>query len=214
VKIATHFSCWNQTWGFKGHYIYTIYADNTMKLTLKGDAFRYSSFSPEMLPRVGIEYRMPEEMEAVKWYGLGPGENYSDSREAALMGVYQASVEEMHTDYVMPQENGHREQVRWLSVGDQTNSLLVVSEKPIGINVHDYTIEALEKATHTDEIEKAGLTVIQLDAKHSGLGSNSCGQEQTYRHKAGINDFTMNLCFRVATNDTIIENSKKLTNFN
>ena len=214
VKINTHFSCWNQTWGFKCHYIYTIYANHTMKLDLKGDAFRYSSFAPEMLPRVGIEYRMPQEMDAVQWYGLGPGENYSDSREAAHMGVYQATVEEMHTDYVMPQENGHREQVRWVAVGDQAHSLLVVSKKPIGINVHDYTIEALEKAAHTDEIEKAGRTVVHLDAKHSGLGSNSCGQEQTYIHRAGINDFTMNLYFRVVTNDAIIGNSKMLTNLN
>jgi evolved beta-galactosidase subunit alpha len=210
VEIDTHFSCRNQTWGFKCHYIYTIYQGGEMKIELQGNAFRNSEFSPSMLPRIGIEFRMPGSMNSVQWYGLGPGENYSDSCQAASMGVYQATVDDMHTDYVMPQENGHREQVRWLAVGDKKQSLLVTSGNPIGINVHDYTIEALEKATHTDELVKSDVTIIHLDAKHSGLGSNSCGQEQLYIHKAGINDFTMKLVFKVTPNDANIENSKIL----
>lgn len=142
------------------------------------------------------------------WYGLGPEENYCDMKSAARMGIYRKTVEEMHVEYAKPQENGHREEVRWLAAGDGKESLLICSEKGVGMDVHDYTIEELERARHAGEIKRCPETVIHLDAKHSGVGSNSCGEEQTYAHKTRLNDYSMRLVFKCVKNDSIIEKSR------
>lgn len=208
VHVKTHFSPLSMAFGFKGYYIYQIYGNGEMKLDIKMKGFRYSQFVPEFIPRIGIEMKLPGQMRHIVWYGLGPDENYSDIKSASMMGVYRKDIEEMHVEYAMPQENGHREQVKWLAIGDDEESLLIRSEQEVGMDVHDYTIEALEKARHVGEIKRCQETVVHIDAKHSGVGSNSCGEEQTYRNKTGINDYEMKLTFRCVKNEDVIRASR------
>lgn len=172
--------------------------------------FQYSGFIPEFIPRIGIEMRIPEEMKNIAWYGLGPEENYCDMKSAARMGIYRKTVEEMHEEYAKPQENGHREEVQWLAAGDKEESLLICSDRGVGIDVHDYTIESLERARHAGEIRHCDETVLHIDAKHSGLGSNSCGEEQTYANKTKLNDYSMRLVFKCVRNETVVEESRKV----
>lgn len=172
--------------------------------------FQYSGFIPEFIPRIGIEMRIPEEMKNIAWYGLGPEENYCDMKSAARMGIYRKTVEEMHEEYAKPQENGHREEVQWLAAGDKEESLLICSDRGVGIDVHDYTIESLERARHAGEIRRCDETVLHIDAKHSGLGSNSCGEEQTYANKTKLNDYSMRLVFKCVRNEAVVEESRKV----
>lgn len=210
VRIHTHFSPLSMAFGFKGHYIYRISKDGELELELRMNGFKNSSFAPEFIPRIGIELKLPKRMRRVAWYGLGPEENYCDMQSGAVMGVYEKTVDDMHVEYAMPQENGHRGRVRWLAVGDDEESLLICSEQEVGIDVHDYTIEALEHAKHVGEIARCGETVVHIDAMHSGLGSNSCGEEQTYANKTRLNDYSLNLSFRGVKNDSIIRESRKV----
>ena len=107
------------------------------------------------------------------------------------MGVYETDVDGMHTNYVKPQENGHREQVKWLSLTDGEAGILIKTNECFGMNVHDYTTESLRKAPHPKDIKKEDYIILNLDYKHSGLGSNSCGQEQTENCKTPIEDFRL-----------------------
>ena len=214
VRVRTHFSPLSMAFGFKGHYIYRIYADGKMELELDIKGFKYSKFVPNFIPRIGIEMKMPQEMKRVEWYGLGPDENYSDMKAASIMGVYRSTVDEMHVEYAMPQENGHRERVRWLAVGNERKSLLISSRNEVGMDVHDYTIEALEKARHVREIRRCDEIIVHLDAKHSGVGSNSCGEEQTYANKTRLNDYSMKLTFQAAENESLIQKSKNVLAWN
>lgn len=68
-----------------------------------------------------------------------------DSKEAAFMGIYKSSVDGMMTNYVYPQENGHREDVKWFSIGDGKNAMLCMMEAPLGLNLSNYTDESLKK---------------------------------------------------------------------
>ena len=196
VHISTHFSFLNQAFGFKCEYRYRIFSGGEIELDLKARSFSYTDFSPQMIPRAGIEFSVPLQFDRVKWYGLGFTENYCDMKAHVQKSVYSASVQEMHTEYVKPQENGHREEVEWLLLSGAGKGLVFTFEKPVGINIHDYTIDALEKAGHIGDIKKADKVVIHIDAKHSGLGSNSCGEEQLYKNKTHINDFTVTMRFR------------------
>lgn len=209
VNVHTHFSVLSMAFGFKASYQYRIFEDGMMTLDLKLKGFKYSKFVPEFIPRIGIEMKLPAKMRNVTWYGLGPEENYPDMKSASVMGVYQTDVDGMHVEYAMPQENGHRCGVKWLAVGDAKKSLLICSEKEVGIDVHDYTIQELAAAKHVGEIKKCPETVVHIDMKHSGVGTNSCGEEQTYANKTRINDYEMKLVFGCALNESLIVESKK-----
>ncbi|WP_319299986.1 glycoside hydrolase family 2 TIM barrel-domain containing protein [Streptomyces scabiei] len=62
--------------------------------------------------RIGLHGELPGEWSRVSWFGSGPGETCPDSRQAARVGVFRASMEELRTPYVRPQDNGNRADVR------------------------------------------------------------------------------------------------------
>lgn len=195
IEIGTCFSFWNQTFGFHCTYRYLLDSDGDLFLRLTGKAYMHA-FTPDMLERVGIELEAGDGFDTVSWYGLGPEENYSDMKAHSSIGLYRKGIEAMGVDYVHPQENGHREETSRLCLETKEEALLFQFGTPVGFDVHDYTIEALEKAKHRGEIEKCGHAILHFDAMHSGLGSNSCGEEQTYEHKAKLNDFTLSFAMR------------------
>lgn len=197
VRIRKHFSCVNQSWGFKLDYRYRIYADSTLEIDLDGKSFQYGKTEPAFLPRIGVELEADNSLREIIWYGRGFGENYSDSCQASYMGIYKAHLDRMHTNYVTPQENGHREQVKWMAAGNGKQSMLIQSKEPVGMDVHDYTIEALEGAAHPWQIERSDRVLIHLDARHSGLGSNSCGEEQLPAYRTEIADFHLGAVLRI-----------------
>lgn len=210
VCAHTHFSTLSMAFGFKGCYCYRIFGDGTMTLDLKMKGFKYSKFIPEFIPRIGIEMRLPKEMRQVAWYGLGPEENYPDMQSASVMGVYHTDVDGMHVEYAMPQENGRRGNVKWLAVGDGSDNLLICTPQGTGVDVHDYTIEALAAAKHVGEIKRCEETIVHVDAKHSGVGTNACGEEQTYANKTRINDYEIRMVFGRAADESLIGESKKV----
>jgi beta-galactosidase len=65
------------------------------------------------LPGLGVRLGLPGRLRRVEWYGGGPGETYPDSRQAARVGRYTSTVDDMQTPYVYPRENGNRSAVRW-----------------------------------------------------------------------------------------------------
>lgn len=193
VFIGTYFGCLNQSWGFLCDYHYTVYGDGSVTCRLEGKQVQRGKVEPGFLPRIGIQMKAAKELQRTAWYGLGFGENYADSREAAFMGVYRSDVDGMATDYVYPQENGHREDVSWYSLSDGDRGILVTLDQPSGLNVHNYTEESLEEAKYPWQIKEADDVIIHMDYLHSGLGSNSCGQEQEEAYQVKRQDFTM--CF-------------------
>lgn len=191
VSIGKYFGCYTQPWGFRLRYRYTVYPDGMVKVSLVGKKFINGGLVPEFLPRIGVQMKLNKALQNTAWYGMGPGESYPDSLAASTMGVYQSTVDGMWTNYVYPQENGHREQVKWFAAGDDKNALLCKTAKPLGLNLANYTDEAIERANHPFELEQADGVIVHLDAHHSGLGSNSCGEEQLPQYKVEIQDFEM-----------------------
>ncbi|MFI7643470.1 glycoside hydrolase family 2 TIM barrel-domain containing protein, partial [Nonomuraea sp. NPDC049400] len=70
------------------------------------------------LARIGLIWQLPEEWSQVQWFGAGPGEAYPDSRQAARIARFHATVDDLQTPYVRPQDNGTRADVRWAEITD------------------------------------------------------------------------------------------------
>ena len=209
VRIGKYFGCLNQSWGYQCDYEYTIYVDGQVKIDLQAKAIQKGKLEPAFLPRLGIIMKADLDLQNVVWYGLGPGESYVDSKSASTMGVYKNTIRGMHTDYVYPQENGHREDVRWFAIGDGSKSLLCKAKEPVGLNLANYTDESLEKARHSHQIEAADDVIIHMDYLHSGLGSNSCGEEQLEEYKVKNQDFSMTFTLQVVEKEDIITEARK-----
>lgn len=209
VWIGTFFSCYNQSWGFECDYTYTVYSCGQMKVEIQGKAVQRGKLEPAFLPRIGVIMKGNKNFQKTMWYGMGPGESYVDSKAASIMGIYENTVDGMMTDYVFPQENGHHEQVKWFRIGDGKDGLLCKMEEKLGLNLANYTDESLEKAQHPFEIEKADDVIIHLDYRQSGLGSNSCGEEQLEENKVKLQDFAMAFTVQAAECGTEIRKARK-----
>jgi beta-galactosidase len=128
------------------------------------------------LPRLGIRMGLPAELSHVEWFGLGPGDAYPDSRQAARVGRFSATVDELQTPYVYPQENGNRSEARWLTVlGDDGQGLHVYGVPVIDFTVRRWTSEELTRARHPIDLLPGNRVWLNLDHAHNGLGSGSCG---------------------------------------
>lgn len=141
---------------------------------------RLRLFAPDLtdLPRVGVRLDLPSGFEELRYFGRGPWENYADRKTAALLGTYHSSVSREYVPYIMPQENGHHTDTRWLELTNADGSKLRVEGDPtFEFNTSHFTTEALFAAFHTTDLTPGAETFLYLDAAHRGIGSGSCGPD-------------------------------------
>ena len=146
-----------------------------------------------MLPRFGIRMFLSKEMDQVSYYGLGPMESYCDKRRAASYGIYHATVEELHEDYIRPQENGSHCGCSYVSLFGEETKLTAMSEKEFSFNASAYTQEELLAKTHNFELKPSGHTVLCLDYAQNGIGSDSCGQDLLQQYRLDFDTITFDL---------------------
>lgn len=128
-----------------------------------------------MLPRFGLRMFLPKDMDRVTYYGMGPYESYIDKHRASSHGKYSGTVEEMHEDYIRPQENGSHYDCDYVIVSGNEKELAVFGEKTISFNTSIYTQEELTAKAHNFELVPCDSTVLCIDYVQNGIGSFSCG---------------------------------------
>ena len=110
-------------------------------------------------------------MDRVTWFGSGPGEAYPDTGMAARTGRWSATVEELQTPYVYPQENGHRADVRWAELG----GFRVSGEPTFGLTARRWSTAELAAARHRPDLVAGERLHLHLDLAHQGIGTATCG---------------------------------------
>jgi beta-galactosidase/evolved beta-galactosidase subunit alpha len=160
------------SWGIRCDFRYRIGADGRLVVAVAGDP---EGTPPATLPRIGLSMALIPSLDQFSWYGLGPKETYPDSKTAGRLGRYQASLSELQTPYVVPQENGNHEDLRWLEVSDGHRGILVVGVPEISFSAHPWSPQALTKASHRHELAAEERVWLHLDHRQQGLGSASCG---------------------------------------
>lgn len=146
------------------------------------------------LPRFGLQLAMPEGNERAEYFGNGPHESYIDKRQSVRKGKYVTTVDGMFENYLVPQENGSRYGTEWAVVSDrQGMGLRFASEAGFSFNASHYTPEDLAAAGHPFELKKRKETIVNIDYKMSGVGSNSCGPELLEKYRLDEKEFTFSL---------------------
>jgi beta-galactosidase/evolved beta-galactosidase subunit alpha len=128
------------------------------------------------LPRLGLDLKLPAEYSRASWYGYGPGESYVDSWGAVKTGRFDAGLDALHTDYAYPQENGNRNETRWVGLyDDRGTGLWVAGGENFGFGAHPYTVADIDAAKHRHEVPHRDEVTVTIDHKQCGIGSGSCG---------------------------------------
>jgi len=124
------------------------------------------------LPRIGITLQLDPAFETISWYGRGPHENYSDRNASSMVGTYHSTVSDQYTPYIMPQENGHKGDVRWLSLTDNTGQTLTIrGDALFGFNALHYRDADLEAAKFTPDLHARPEIILNLNHGMRGLGT-------------------------------------------
>jgi len=164
-----------QRHGFECILVYLIQPDGSVFIKLYGEP---QKLQIRCLPRIGLQFYLPLRFNKVTWYGRGPGESYPDSCTAGWIDVFKATLDELYTPYVRPQENGNRMDTRWVSFATSKGDELLIRGTPVfNFSAHRYTPEDFTKATHTHELVPRPWIILNLDYRQRGLGSLSCGPD-------------------------------------
>jgi beta-galactosidase len=114
--------------GTRYHTTYTIAGNGSVRINNRLDA---SETEKSDIPRVGMCLAMPREFDNLTWFGRGPWENYSDRNISAFVGLYSGKAAGQRVEYVRPQENGAKTEVRWAALTNNSGlGLLAVSHSP------------------------------------------------------------------------------------
>ena len=127
------------------------------------------------LPRFGVRMFLDKKLSATRYFGMGPQESYCDKHQAASHGLYQANVDDLHEDYIRPQENGSHYDCEYVELNNSRYGIVVSAENAFSFNASYYTQEELEEKTHNYELTESDSVVFCVDYALNGIGSNSCG---------------------------------------
>ncbi len=150
------------------------------------------------VPRLGVRFEMPDSLDDVEWFGLGPGEAYPDTRAAVRVGRWTCTVDGMQTPYVRPQENGNRMAARWVRLaGPAGDGIAVHGDSTFDFTVRRWTSADLDAADHPYQLRRRGHILLNLDAAQHGIGSASCGPKTLDRYALVARPFQLSLEFEV-----------------
>ena len=168
--------------GFAHEAEWTFCADGTV--TVKNTATPHGTM-PKALPRLGTTWKLDKSLEHMAYYGRGPRENYIDRCTGSFLGWWESTVTEQFEDYVRPQDNGYKCDVRKVRFTDDAGAGVEFSgDVPLFVQALHYGMEDLEFARHragqkryrTPLVARPEV-VLNLDVRQLGLGGASCGPQ-------------------------------------
>jgi len=135
------------------------------------------------LYRLGLKMTVSGDLETLTWFGRGPGESYPDRKSSCEVGLWSGRVSDQFTEYVRPQENGNKEDVRWLALTDAAGAgLLVEGLDHLAASASHFTAQDLDSSRHKIRQPKRFVRlsprpdiILCLDQAQMGLGGASCG---------------------------------------
>jgi len=151
------------------------------------------------LPRVGVVLVLAPGLERLEWFGRGPWENYPDRLASTVVARFRSTVADQYVPYILPQEHGHRGDVRRLSLtGEDRDGIEVEGRPAIGFSVSHFAAGDLYAARHTCDLEPRPEIVLSLDHAQRGLGTASCGPDTSARHRLLASSYRFDYVLRPA----------------
>ena len=133
-----------------------------------------------LMPKFGMRMGIPAGFDSLAWYGRGPHENYWDRKSSAFLGRYQAPLELFWTNYIYPQDNGARTDVRSIALtGPHGEGIHVRGLQPLTVRAWPYTEADLEQAAHPQDLPRRDFIQLNLDLLVHGVGGDNSWGKRT-----------------------------------
>ena len=132
------------------------------------------------MPEFGMIMKLDADYGKVRFFGLGPEENYIDRREGARLGLYEYAAEENLTPYLMPQESGNRTGVRWAEVTNDRGQGLKLWLNGGEFSALPWTPHEIENAAHGYELPPVNYTVLKMSSRQMGVGGDDSWGARTH----------------------------------
>ena len=128
------------------------------------------------MPEFGMITKLGADFDRVRFFGLGPLENYTDRREGARLGIWNYRVQENLTPYLLPQECGNRTGIRWAEITDAKGQGLKLWLNGGEFSALPWTPHEIENAAHGYELPPVNYTVLKMSMQQMGIaGDDSWG---------------------------------------
>lgn len=178
----------NTPTSFKTQMSYTVMPDGVIAVS----SMIIPAQKNVILPRIGFSFEMPKEFENLVWYGRGPWDNYRDRKECSFPGLYHSTVSDQWTAYIKPQEHGNKEEVRFISLMDNSgDGVMVVAPNLMSSSAAHWRPADNHGKKHPQEMKFTDKTVVFIDAAMRALGNASCGPDvlEKYELRAQTTNF-------------------------
>ncbi len=155
------------------HSTYTVHASGKVVV----DSF----IIPEIeLVRFGMTCKIPKNYKKIRWFGKGPHENYRDRKYGAVIAIHELELGQFIHNYMRPQENANRTEIRWISFENEEKSSGLIFETFCSgffeASAWPYTQEDLENAKHIHELPERDFITVNVDLGQRGVGGDQPGQ--------------------------------------
>ncbi|MBD0777524.1 DUF4981 domain-containing protein [Maribacter sp. ANRC-HE7] len=116
------------------------------------------------LVKFGMTMGVTKNYAQTTFYGKGPHENYRDRKRAAVVDEYTFKTNDLFTNYIFPQENGNRSEVRWLKLSESKKDYLMIEGAPtFGFSIWPYAAKNIQEANHPYDLEEQGFYTLNLN---------------------------------------------------
>jgi beta-galactosidase len=156
--------------------VYLIRPDGSVKVSASIDM---SGIEHPELSRFGMKLQIPLQFDNVTYYGRGPWENYNDRNRSAFVGKYACKVDELAYNYIRPQENGYRTDVRIATFtgNDGSGVSFECDDRPFCFNARhntddDFDPGLTKKQQHSIDIDPRRELHVNIDLKQLGVGGD------------------------------------------
>ena len=145
---------------------YAVNSDGRIKVDMD---YQPKAADIPLIPKFGMRMRLPADFKQIKYYGRGPWENYPDRKRSAFLGIYEMPLSDYETEYVRPQDNGNRCDIRWFEISSPEQKLRIEGNDPLCIRAWDYGEDDLN-VRHPKEINRGRFVNLNIDLNIHGVG--------------------------------------------
>ena len=158
---------------------YEVFGDGKVKTTLTYDPVKELGDMPEF----GVIFKFNADYDNVQWYGLGEAETYADRKKGAKLGIYQNKIVDNMARYMVPQECGAKEEVRWAKVTDRKGRGMYfeMDGESMMFSALPYTPHEMENAMHPYELPQIHYTVVRVAKGQMGIGGDDSWGAYTHQ---------------------------------
>ncbi len=147
--------------------------------------FSYLDKDLPEIPRIGLHMQLNKYFSRTKYYGRGPHENYIDRKASAFIGMYTFDTDDLGFDYIRPQENGYRTDVRWIEFKSTEMEINIEADDLLSFSCLKYCYKELERNNydynrHPIDLIESEHFELNLDLMQMGVGGDDSWGAQTH----------------------------------